>query len=193
MKKKLVIALAALLLIAIVCLLLATVPFYPAFQKTVASMEKLRSALRAESIRYPAMADGEYSDCSYRLELEGRTVFAKPVGYLINGTEVCTDTVIHYCFRGSTKPQSQAQGTEQISYHDVPIYIAHCGDLSDLSKPYQTVLRFSIAGCAYELNASISDNPDRRLSSEERAALAEHMRDVLTTLCQRMIDSDFAS
>ena len=67
MKKKLVIALAALLLIAIVCLLLATVPFYPAFQKTVASMEKLRSALRAESIRYPAMAGGKYSDCSYRL------------------------------------------------------------------------------------------------------------------------------
>lgn len=192
MKKKLVIALAALLLIAIVCLLLATVPFYPAFQKTVASMEKLRSALRAESIRYPAMAGGKYSDCSYRLELDGRTVFAKPVGYLINGTEFCTDTVIRYCFRGSTKPQSQAQGTEQISYHDVPIYIAHCGDLSDLSKPYQTVLRFSLAGCFYELNASIVDESGQ-LSSEERTALAEHMRDALTTLCQQMIDSDFAS
>lgn len=69
MKKKLVIALAAFLLIAIVFLLLTTVPFYPAFQKTVASMEKLRSAIRAESILYPVMADGEYSDCSYRLEL----------------------------------------------------------------------------------------------------------------------------
>ena len=193
MKKKLVIALAAFLLIAIVFLLLTTVPFYPAFQKTVASMEKLRSAIRAESILYPVMADGEYSDCSYRLELDGRTIFAKPVGYLVNGTEVCTDTAVHYCLRGSTKSQSQAQGTEQISYHDVPIYIVHCGNLSDLSKPYQTVFRFSLAGCSYELNASISDNPDRQLSSEERSALAEHTRDALTALSQQMIDSYFTS
>ena len=45
----------------------------------------------------------------------------------------------------------------------------------------------------YELNASVSDNPDRKLSSEERSALAEHMRDALTALCQQMIDSYFTS
>ena len=57
MKKQLIIAALLLALAVLAFMLLYTVPVYPAFQKSAASMDVLRQALRSDAILYPAVED----------------------------------------------------------------------------------------------------------------------------------------
>lgn len=86
MKKQLIIAALLLALAVLAFMLLYTVTVYPAFQKSVGSIDTLRQALRSDAILYPAVED-LLQEPNYTLSLDGRTVFAKPVGYVIDGTE----------------------------------------------------------------------------------------------------------
>ena len=86
MKKQLIIAALLLALAVLAFMLLYTVTVYPAFQKSVGSIDTLRQALRSDAILYPAVEDF-LQEPNYTLSLDGRTVFAKPVGYVIDGTE----------------------------------------------------------------------------------------------------------
>ena len=46
--------------------------------------------------------------------------FAKPVGYVIDGTEPYADTEIYYLFTGSTTPHSSQTTVEEIAYRMYP-------------------------------------------------------------------------
>ena len=109
MKKQLIIAALLLALAVLAFMLLYTVTVYPAFQKSVGSIDTLRQALRSDAILYPAVED-LLQEPNYTLSLDGRTVFAKPVGYVIDGTEPYADTEIYYLFTGSTTPCGASYG-----------------------------------------------------------------------------------
>ena len=115
MKKQLIIAALLLALAVLAFMLLYTVTVYPAFQKSVGSIDTLRQALRSDAILYPAVED-LLQEPNYTLSLDGRTVFAKPVGYVIDGTEPYADTEIYYLFTGSTTPHSSQTTVEEIAY-----------------------------------------------------------------------------
>ena len=55
MKKQLIIAALFLALAVLAFMLLYTVTVYPAFQKSVGSIDTLRQALRSDAILYPAV------------------------------------------------------------------------------------------------------------------------------------------
>ena len=195
MKKRFILAALAILAAALVLLLLSTVPVYPAFQKTVDSTDALRRALRSKAFLYPAAGE-VLSDTSYRLSLDGRTVFSKPVGYLIDGTEPDANAGICYVFSGSTKSLPASAPKEQHEYRGVPIGIWTYGDLADCTKTYQIGLSFSSDGIFYVLRAAVSGtvpDSDAPSSSEQRAGLAAHAEDTLLSLCHQMLDGTQAS
>lgn len=57
MKKQLIIAALLLALAVLAFMFLYTVTVYPAFQKSVGSIDTLRQALRSDAILYPAVED----------------------------------------------------------------------------------------------------------------------------------------
>ena len=145
MKKQLIIAALLLALAVLAFMLLYTVTVYPAFQKSVGSIDTLRQALRSDAILYPAVED-LLQEPNYTLSLDGRTVFAKPVGYVIDGTEPYADTEIYYLFTGSTTPHSSQTTVEEIAYRDVPIRRWDHGNLNDSGALYRVNLTFSQTG-----------------------------------------------
>ena len=145
MKKQLIIAALFLALAVLAFMLLYTVTVYPAFQKSVGSIDTLRQALRSDAILYPAVED-LLQEPNYTLSLDGRTVFAKPVGYVIDGTEPYADTEIYYLFTGSTTPHSSQTTVEEIAYRDVPIRRWDHGNLNDSGALYRVNMTFSQEG-----------------------------------------------
>ena len=153
MKKQLIIAALLLALAVLAFMFLYTVTVYPAFQKSVGSIDTLRQALRSDAILYPAVED-LLQEPNYTLSLDGRTVFAKPVGYVIDGTEPYADTEIYYLFTGSTTPHSSQTTVEEIAYRDVAIRRWDHGNLNDSGALYRVNLTFSQDGYFYTLSAS---------------------------------------
>lgn len=154
MKKQLIIAALLLALAVLAFMLLYTVTVYPAFQKSVGSIDTLRQALRSDAILYPAV-ENLLQEPNYTLSLDGRTVFAKPVGYVIDGTEPYAETEIYYLFTGSTTPHSSQTTVEEIAYRDVPIRRWDHGSLNDSGALYRVNLTFSQDGYFYTLSASV--------------------------------------
>ena len=190
MKKQLIIAALLLALAVLAFMLLYTVTVYPAFQKSVGSIDTLRQALRSDAILYPAVED-LLQEPNYTLSLDGRTVFAKPVGYVIDGTEPYADMEIYYLFTGSTTPHSSQTTVEEIAYRDVAIRRWDHGNLNDSGALYRVNLTFSQDGYFYTLSASFGGaalQPGAQLTPELRTALATHAQDTLLSQCQQMID-----
>lgn len=190
MKKRMILGAALLALAVLAFMLLYTVPVYPAFQKSAGSMDALRQALHNDAILYPAVED-LLAEPNYTLSLDGRTVFAKPVGYVIDGTEPYADAEIYYLCTGSTTPHSSQTTGEEIVYRDVPIRRWDHGNLNDSGALYRVNLTFSQDGYFYTLSASFGGaalEPEAQFTAELRAALAAHAQDTLLSQCQRMLD-----
>ena len=183
MKKKLIAAAVLMCLAAAAFLLLDTIPVYPDFHKTAASMEALRQVLGTEKIQYPTALEETLTERSYRLELDGRTAFSKARGYVIDGTETYENVQIHYVLCGSTAPSDAAQAGEQTEYRGVTIGVLHYGETAD-----QTVLEFSLGGGTYMLKARIDSDMAAQLSEAQRAALAAREEEALMEACRQMID-----
>ena len=191
MKKRLPLAAVLFLLTALTFSLLYTVPVYPAFQKTVGSIDTLRRALHHDTILYPA-AEALLAEPNYTLSLGGRTIFAKPAGHVIDGTALYDDTEIYYLFTGSTTLHSGQTAAEEIEYRDVSIRHWDLGDLNDSGTSYRVNLSFSQGSDSYTLSASFGGavlDPEAQLTPELRAALAAHVRDMLLSQCRQMIDA----
>ena len=187
MKKRWIICIA-LIAAALALALLGTVPVYPAFQRQAASMQALRRTLRDEDMQYPACE--QLLDPEFRIELDGRTVLAAPVGYQIEGAGNDPDAPVRFVFSGSRKSRQEASSAEEVVYRDVPIRIRRCGDAAGHAGAHWLEASFFCRGVSYELRASFGESAqdgDVQLTPEAYAALAAHAQEALLDQCRQMI------
>lgn len=113
---------AAAILLAIACLLLAgvalllakTVPVYPDFQKEIDTYEKAQRIV--ENCFGVALPDGgsmQLTEDRYTLQLDGRTLFSKPVGFNVYGYLPFMEGAVFYSLHAQPDEQSQDVDLEE--------------------------------------------------------------------------------
>ena len=159
--------------------LLGTAPVYPAFEKEASSMGALKTALRQEAFLYPD--DAGLTDAAYWLELDGRSLLARPIGYRIESRDDVS--AVSYTVSGSTRQPSPLSPSplEEFEYRGVKIGLRTYGDAEDTASSAEIKLSFSLDGLHYDLKAAIC--------AEARSEIAASVKQTLLTQCRFMIDS----
>lgn len=194
MKKKVLLIVLLAFLVTGAALTVTTVPVYPAFQKDVETFGNLKEKL-GETVLYPKLDEDVGVQTRYALSLDGRTLLAKPKGYVIEQANISeTDEV--WLFYLGRSGENEAQGShETVEYRGVTIGLTYGNALDDPLRACSVGLEFSCSGMTYELvgqyTRHVKTDAAKIQLAEENQAMIEKMQDELFRQCQEMIDEAF--
>lgn len=188
-KKILPIIIAALIVVGLV-LFGKNVPIYPAFQKNVNTFDKVEAELN-ENVVFPKIDEEIGTETSYKIILDGRTIEAKPIGYVIESVKTNNEAEERFSYVGK-EGKSEEQKSYKHEYRSVNIGVAYGKDAVMPTRSCCVTIQFSYCGMTYELkglytrNMEIERTNDKQ--AEENQAKIEQMQDYLLKQCYEMID-----
>lgn len=168
----LIVSVAALLVLLV--LAAVTVPVYPDFQREVAAPSALQRAFPQAQL--PAVQTAGLCARRYALLLEGRTVFSKPDGYLIEAVEAGTGELS--CSLEAW-PREQTLSAVTSQYHGVSLALTDWQVHS--TEACGVALQFSLDGWSYRFQADCptQGQPDAQI---------QRLSECLMAIAQEMID-----
>lgn len=168
----LIVFIAALLVLLVIAAL--TVPVYPDFQREVNTRSALQSAFPQTQL--PAVEEAGLCARRYALLLEGRTVFSKPEGYLIEAAAAGTEDIS--CSLEAW-PHEQTLSAQTTQYHGVSLALTDWQVYA--TETCGVALQFSLNGWSYRFQA---DCPTQGQPDAQKQRLSA----CLMALAQEMID-----
>lgn len=180
-KRFLLFSTLSLFLVLLLSITILTFPIYPDFQKEVKSYEDLKIGLSNESS--PILPETLILDLineKYIFMLDGRTLVAKPVGFLITGIYPQSNTTVHI--------NISSEITQSSSLHEDTIYrgvkILSNENISESTK--NLWMNFSMNKFVYTAHAYYDVSG---LSIEEKYVVSNEINEQLTRILHQLIDT----
>ena len=190
-KRPLLITISILVIFGLLFILISILvyPVYPSFQKEVPTLTEIKAGLK-EAV-FPKIDEAFGIETSHMLILDGRTIVAKPVGYVIGSVKAGESDHIQFSFRGRCNGGRELTREEQ-DYRGVGIGIAYGKDAVDPMRSYCVMLQFRCDNWVYDLSGTYTrdmkrEKPNNQLTQEAKQII-EQMEDCLLELCYGMID-----